>query len=195
MLRQPNPLLMATAVSTLFHAALLAAPFGSAAARASAPLKADFVFVQVRLPERPAGGLAAVPSKAPAPGAGTAVRSKPSARPASEPVPYEELLSDPVKEKLFLPYFQSVKDRIRASAERHEKFVLKERGKVEVDFVLNRRGLITGMDARPDNEAAGNPMLVARALTILRESEPFDRFPSEIKAESIAFNITLVFDG
>jgi hypothetical protein len=107
----------------------------------------------------------------------------------------EELLADPVKGKFFSQYFKTIKARIQTVADRHRKFVTREKGQVELDFILSRKGSVVSLQAFPNSTASQNPLLISRATDIIRESEPFLRFPDEIEAGYISFNITLVFDG
>ena len=107
----------------------------------------------------------------------------------------EELLSDPQSGQVFSKYFQSVKSRIQAVSARHQSFIVREKGKVTVGFVLNRDGHLISCEPESPNGVQPDRLAVARALDIIRESEPFLRFPPEVPAESISFNITLVFDG
>lgn len=133
------------------------------------------------------------PESAKAPGhADRSTQAGPAALPA---VSSKELLSDPQTGKIFSAYFQTVRSRIQEVAERHKRYVLRQNGKIEIDFVLRRDGRIAALDAHPDSRAKGDPLLVSRALDIIRSSQPFTEFPAEIPAEAISFNITLVFDG
>jgi hypothetical protein len=197
----PSPLAVAFAVSAAVHAALLAAsgPFPPRRPELPAP---DFILVRTgRPPEaRPAGARPAAPPpaapRAPSASAGRAAAgaSGPAAAAAGAPVSSAELLNDPQKGAVFSRYFQSVKAKIQASAEFHGRFLLREYGKVDVDFVLDRGGAVVSLDARPKNPASQNPLILSRALDILHGAAPFPRFPDEIAAGSISFNITLVFD-
>jgi len=107
----------------------------------------------------------------------------------------QQLLSDPKNGRIFSEYFQSVKSRIQTVAARHQKFIVRENGKVEIDFVLGPRGNILVTRPNPRSPGARDPLLATRALDIIRESAPFSPFPREIEATSVSFNITLVFDG
>lgn len=126
--------------------------------------------------------------------------SKPAARPAPalpvrQVVSSQELLSDPQSGKIFSEYFQAVKSRIQTVAARRQQYIVQEHGKIELYFVLDPGGKIVSVDAKPDDTARYNPLLISHAMDIIRESEPFLRFPAQITAPSISFNITLVFDG
>lgn len=211
-MRLPKTFTYALALSTLSHALLFVVPYTGHSPRKKAP-KSDFVFVHLpdpvkvpkeepvkikrdfqKLIQRP-------PSKNVQPATGSLIHSDDWFLEEKEkvredlPVSSSQLLNDPQKGRIFSRYFQEIKTRIQTIALRHQKYVLRERGKIELDFVLNRFGLIVSLDAHPNRVAAHNPLLISRAMDIINESEPFKRFPPEIQAKSISFNITLVFDG
>lgn len=197
-----NPLAAALTLSVLAHGIVFFLPYAGAG-RQEAP-RTDFIFADWRprqavRPNLPVSAPKAEkihtsgPGALPVPGAAA---SPPLAQTApAGTVSSEELLSDPQKGKVFSRYFQAIKARIQTVAERHQRFVVRDQGKIEMYFVLNRAGLVISLEARPNQASRRNPLLVSRAMDIIRDSEPFQRFPAEIEAHSISFNITLVFDG
>ena len=203
MFRISNPLAAALTLSVLAHGTVFFLPYAGEG-RQEAP-RTDFIFADWRT-----GGQVTVngersavsdekvsqpPPRAPPAAQKPAPTANRKPQTANGTVSSEELLSDPQKGKVFSRYFQAIKARIQTVAERHQRFVVRDQGKIEMDFVLNRAGLVISLEARPNQAARRNPLLVSRAMDIIRDSEPFQRFPAEIEAHSISFNITLVFDG
>jgi len=152
--------------------------------------KADFVMVH--LSSRPAQSTTAQKK---AQLANTTASAKQIAD-AKEPAvtTANELLSDPRNAAVFLRYFQSIKSRIQLISEKHRQYATDQSGKIELDFVLNRSGQLLTLNAYPHEGSTRSTSLVSRALRILREAVPFSEFPNQIKAKSISFNVTLVFD-
>ncbi len=117
----------------------------------------------------------------------------PVSTPQEIPVPSVELLQDARTAADFTPYVIQMRSRIREVAERHRRFIVRERGQVRVDFVLDRAGKILSLDARSE-QGSPRALLEKRASTILAESAPFSPFPEGIEAQSVSFSITLLFD-
>jgi len=195
----PRTYLTAFALSAAAHSFFLVLPGGWARGGEEQPQ--NFIFLHL---EKSAPAFTAAEQRPPEEPAARGEPAAAEARPVSgekapanaqAAVSSRELLSDPQTGKIFSSYFQTVKSRIQVVAERQKHYVVRENGKIEVDFILRRNGRIAALEAHPDSEAAGDPLLVSRALDIIRSSQPFEEFPSSIPAEAISFNITLVFDG
>lgn len=117
-----------------------------------------------------------------------------AAQPQAPSIPTaEEILQDPEKAQAFEQYFRSVKLRIEHTAETHGTFSEGQEGLIRLHFVLNQDGKLVALKAYPAQEMRRDSELIPRALRILRDSEPFQQFPQEIRFPLISFHVTLSF--
>ena len=111
----------------------------------------------------------------------------------SSAVTSAELLNDPAKSKIFLSYYSGVKKKIESAV--HEKGGHEQgRGNVYLEFVLDAAGQIERLRVVPKGTKADEAMQEL-AVKFLRESAPFDDFPKDLGSKSIAFSLTIFFDG
>ncbi len=104
-----------------------------------------------------------------------------------------ELLSDPVKGKIFVGYFGSVKHQIEELLV--NKYAKKSigRGSVCLFFVLDRNGRVVSVSV-VDAESSADEYLRDLAIQCLREAAPFGNFPQSLHTERISFNVTIYFE-
>lgn len=104
-----------------------------------------------------------------------------------------ELLTDPVKGKIFVGYFGSVKHQIEDLLV--NKYAKKSigRGSVCLFFVLDRNGRVVNVSV-VDAESSADDYLRDLAIQCLREAAPFGNFPQSLHTERISFNVTIYFE-
>ncbi len=104
-----------------------------------------------------------------------------------------ELLTDPVKGKIFVGYFGSVKHSIQDLL--MSKYSKKSigHGSVCLFFVLNDKGALERVSV-VDKESTGDEYLRELAVQCLRDAAPFGAFPSSLGADRISFSVTIYFE-
>ena len=130
---------------------------------------------------------AAPPAKMPASAAKTQAVS-------SAPRSSAEMMSDPVKGKIFVGYFADVKRKVQHTLLARFAHRYSGKGSVQLLFVLDPQGRAERVSVVADSTEA-DEMLQDMAVQCVRQSSPFGAFPSELGSRSIAFNVTIFFDG
>ena len=105
-----------------------------------------------------------------------------------------EILADPKKGKVFIPYFSEVKTKIQKTLfDRYAHNGL-GKGSVTLTFILNPRGFLDKVVVA-SRQGNVDEKLEQVAMQCLRDAAPFDRFPPELGIQRIAFNVTIFFEG
>jgi hypothetical protein len=104
-----------------------------------------------------------------------------------------ELLTDPVKGKIFVGYFGSVKHAIQdLLVQKYAKRAIGH-GSVYLYFVLNDKGALEKVTV-VDKESTADEYLRELAIQCLRDAAPFGNFPQSLGTERISFNVTIYFE-
>lgn len=104
-----------------------------------------------------------------------------------------ELLTDPVRGKVFLSYFSKVKERIHAAVRKEAASVGIGQGTVALNFVLWADGSlerVSVMERGSDAAATDKDF----AVKCVKEAAPFGLFPKELDLAKISFSVTLLFE-
>jgi hypothetical protein len=104
----------------------------------------------------------------------------------------EDLMSDPVKGKLFSAYFTSVKNSIARTVKEHYDKSFSGGGAVTLYFILNPDGSL--QSASVIQKTGKGDAAKEFALRCLNDAAPFGAFPKELSLNKISFNTTVRFE-
>ena len=205
-------------ISTLIHAALVAAP--AALWSSTRELRRDLQVMYYQQPTlasskalvsatATAPSLPAAPEQAArdrggltpelpqtlmeAPGEASGPTGPVTERPQSpDTIDLSDLTQLPSDSVAFVDYFRLLRERIRAAALHRLPDRLTE-GEVFLNFTVNADGRITGAHV-VEGRSSSQPGLRAASLDSLREAGPFPPFPKTLQREAITFNIIISYE-
>ncbi len=104
-----------------------------------------------------------------------------------------EILTDPVKGKIFVGYFGNVKHAIQdLLVKKYAKRAIGH-GSVYLFFVLNDSGALEKISV-VDKESTADEYLRELAVQCLKDAAPFGNFPQSLGTDRISFNVTIYFE-
>lgn len=104
-----------------------------------------------------------------------------------------EILTDPVRGKIFVGYFGNVKHAIQdLLVKKYAKRAIGH-GSVYLFFVLNDSGALEKISV-VDKESTADEYLRELAVQCVRDAAPFGNFPQSLGTDRISFNVTIYFE-
>ncbi len=104
-----------------------------------------------------------------------------------------ELLVDPQNGKIFLGYFEKIKQRIHETVQKKYAHENPGEGIVSLIFILRADGGLENVAIVP-KESNASPVVQNFAVECIKESLPFAPFPTELGLQKISFSVAVLFD-
>ncbi len=161
------------------------------------PMNTELTYLEVPAPKNPSAPVTAVESvktvekktaHIPMPSLVRPVKPLPPPAPSK---PKFEIPRDLEKDMNYQKYYQLVRDRVRAYAERNYGG-FSSSGIVHLAFILGQKGLLKDIQVFKEDTSA-NDLLRQVAIRSIKDSAPFPQFPMDLKHEELPFSIYIEF--